>query len=180
MEHTGDQAGGAAGLSRRAMLKRGAVLGGAAVWMTPAMEVLGVGRRFAQAASGGPPPTTPPTNPPTTTTTVAGGAGGRGISFVAFKFLCNGTAYFVKLEGDTLASCEGPNRGQNCGVDQSGTVSGCGRGLFTSVNTLTGGEPTKVVVTLSCPGGTFVSAMAKAGRTCFGPSISGNVATFVS
>lgn len=178
MDQTDDHDEGSAGLTRRHMLKRGAIVGGAAVWMTPAMEVLGVGRRFAQAASGGLPPTSTPTTQATTTTTTTGG---KGISFVAFKFRCGGTTYFVKLEGTTLSACQGPNSGENCGVDQAGAVSGCGLGLFTSVNTLIGGEPTKVVVTLTCPGGTFISAgAAKAGKICFPASILGSVATFQS
>ena len=179
MEQTGNFEEQSAGLTRRDMLKRGAIAGSAAVWVMPAMEVLGVGRRYAQAASGGPSPTTTPTTA-ATTTTIAGGGGGKGISFVAFKYLCGGTTYFVKLEGSTLATCEDPNRGENCGISLAGTVSGCGLGQYTSVNTLSGGEPTKVVVTLTCLGGTFVSAMARAGTTCIAASISGNVATFLS
>ncbi len=45
------------GLTRRDALKRGAIIGGVALWLTPAIEILGVGRRHAQAASGPPPAT---------------------------------------------------------------------------------------------------------------------------
>lgn len=158
------------GFTRRDMLKRGAVVGSAAVWMSPALQIIGVGRHAAQAASAPPPPPPPPPS----------GGTGKGISFVAFRFVCGGTTYFVKLEGGTLSRCEGPNSGENCGVNTSNATSGCGLGLFTSTNTYTDGEPTRVVVTLNCPGGTFVQAMGKAGQNCFAASVSGNVATFQS
>lgn len=156
------------GVSRRDMLKRGAVVGSAALWMSPALQIIGIGRHAAQAASAPPPPPPPP--PP--------GGTGQGISFVAFRFTCNGTTFVAKLEGNTLSSCQGPNSGENCGVNQAGAASGCG--LFTSTNTYTNGEPTRVVVTLTCPGGTFVEAMAKAGQGCFTATIAGNTATFQS
>ena len=39
------------GISRRDLLRKGAVLGGAVVWVTPAVQTLGMGRAFAQTAS---------------------------------------------------------------------------------------------------------------------------------
>ena len=40
-------------LSRREFLKRGAVVGGAAVWMTPVVQTVGMSSAFAQATSPG-------------------------------------------------------------------------------------------------------------------------------
>jgi len=39
------------GITRRDLLRRGAVLGGAVVWTTPVVQTLGMGRAFAQTAS---------------------------------------------------------------------------------------------------------------------------------
>jgi hypothetical protein len=39
------------GISRRDLLRRGAVLGGAVMWTTPVVQTLGMGRAFAQTAS---------------------------------------------------------------------------------------------------------------------------------
>jgi hypothetical protein len=40
------------GLSRRQVLKRGAVIGGAALWVTPAVQVLAVSESSAEQPSG--------------------------------------------------------------------------------------------------------------------------------
>lgn len=39
------------GITRRDLLRRGAVLGGAVVWTTPVVQTLGMGRAFASTAS---------------------------------------------------------------------------------------------------------------------------------
>ena len=39
------------GISRRDLLKRSAALGGAVVWVTPLVQIVGMGRAFAQTAS---------------------------------------------------------------------------------------------------------------------------------
>jgi hypothetical protein len=39
------------GLTRRDLLRRGVVLGGAVIWTTPVVQTLGMGRAFAQTAS---------------------------------------------------------------------------------------------------------------------------------
>jgi hypothetical protein len=39
------------GITRRDLLKRGAVLGGAVVWATPVVQTLGMGRAYANTAS---------------------------------------------------------------------------------------------------------------------------------
>ena len=101
------------GITRRDLLKKGAVLGGAVVWVTPIVQSVGMGRAFAQ--------TTSPCMPP--------------ISYIAMNVKCpdidgepNGLIeYFIKWEGDEFMDFEGgPN-------DEPGTTPGCS---FTMV-----GEP---------------------------------------
>lgn len=41
-------------VSRRNALKKGAIAGGALLWVTPVVQVVGLGQANAQAASGGP------------------------------------------------------------------------------------------------------------------------------
>ena len=41
------------GISRRDLLKRSAALGGAVVWVTPLVQVVGMGRAFAETPSPG-------------------------------------------------------------------------------------------------------------------------------
>lgn len=48
------------GMTRRDALRRGAILGGAAVWTAPAVQTIGVRAAFGQDAIGTPPPTEPP------------------------------------------------------------------------------------------------------------------------
>ena len=40
------------GITRRDLLKKGAVLGGVVVWVTPIVQSVGMDRAFAQATSG--------------------------------------------------------------------------------------------------------------------------------
>lgn len=47
-------------LDRRALLKRGALLGGAALWVAPVVQVVGMGRASATEPSVPPPPPPPP------------------------------------------------------------------------------------------------------------------------
>lgn len=159
--------------TRRDMLKRGAVVGAATLWVAPTLNIVGIGRSDAQASSH-PTTTTPTSTPPD--------QGGKGISFVAFLFQCGSTTYFAKLEGANMEICEGPG-GNMCGVDPSGATSACGLGLFTVAKTFsTEGELIRVVVTLTCSGGEYISGStaSKAGQDCFSPTIVGPVATFTS
>ncbi len=66
------------GITRRDLLKKGAVLGGAVVWVTPIVQSVGMGRAFAQTTS----PCTPP------------------ISYIAMNVTCGGIPYFIKWEAD--------------------------------------------------------------------------------
>lgn len=68
------------GVTRRDLLRRGAVLGGAVVWMTPVVQTLGMGRAFAQTASP---------------------VGGQDISYIAINVDCGSSQFFVKWEDDS-------------------------------------------------------------------------------
>lgn len=65
------------GISRRELLRRGAVLGGAVVWTTPVVQTLGMGRAFAQTASP---------------------EGGKDISYLVIHWKCGGDEYHTKFE----------------------------------------------------------------------------------
>ena len=71
------------GITRRDLLKKGAILGGAVVWVTPIVQSVGMGRAFAQTTS----PCTPP------------------ISYIAMNVICVPPApitgaFFIKWEAD--------------------------------------------------------------------------------
>lgn len=61
---------GMGGVSRRELLKRGAAAGAAGAWLTPAVQVIGMGRASAQLASQPNALSTSTTTSSTTTTTV--------------------------------------------------------------------------------------------------------------
>jgi hypothetical protein len=65
------------GITRRDLLRRGAVLGGAVVWTTPVVQTLGMGRAFAQTASP---------------------EGGKDISYIGINVDCGTSQFFVKYE----------------------------------------------------------------------------------
>ena len=79
------------GITRRDLLKKGAALGGAVVWVTPIVQSVGMGRAFAQATS----PCTPP------------------ISYIAMNVTCPGGQFFIKWEGDEFLDFE-YDPGQMC------------------------------------------------------------------
>jgi hypothetical protein len=66
------------GLTRRDLLRRGAVLGGAVIWTTPVVQTLGMGRAFAQTAS--------PIE------------GGKDVSYAVISWECDGATLKVKWE----------------------------------------------------------------------------------
>lgn len=80
------------GITRRDLLKKGAVLGGAVVWVTPIVQSVGMGRAFAEVVS----PCTPP------------------ISYIAMNVTCpdiddkltGDFEYFIKWEGDDFVDWE--------------------------------------------------------------------------
>ena len=86
------------GITRRDLLRRGAVLGGAVVWATPVVQTLGMGRAFAQSAS--PPP-------------------GPAISYIAMVISCgtDGHTHFIKYEiGGTWEADPGMTPGCTPGI----------------------------------------------------------------
>lgn len=64
------------GLTRRDLLRRGAVLGGAVVWTTPVVQTLGMGRAFASTASP---------------------VGGKDISYMVITWTCGDDQFHTKL-----------------------------------------------------------------------------------
>ena len=83
------------GITRRDLLRKGAVLGGAVVWTTPVVQTLGMGRAFASTASP---------------------VDGPDVSYIALVLSCGGTpTYFVKWEANGDGSFEDdPGTGQEC------------------------------------------------------------------
>lgn len=65
-------------VTRREMLKRGAVTGAAIAWATPVIQTVSMSKAFAQAASGAVVDTD--------------------ISYIALNVACNGNLYFIKYE----------------------------------------------------------------------------------
>lgn len=65
------------GITRRDLLRRGAVLGGAVMWTTPVVQTLGMGRAFA--ANGTP-------------------VGGKDVSYAVISWECNGVSERKKVK----------------------------------------------------------------------------------
>lgn len=130
------------GITRRDLLRRGAVLGGAVVWTTPVVQTLGMGRAFASTAS------------PVETR----------ISFIAMDVDCGGTVRFVKWnEGTGWEASPGDNN-PNCKLGTSG-VSSNGETLGIKIKIKSNGC---AEVDLSASGCTFVKGVVFGGgpRTC--------------
>lgn len=128
------------GITRRDLLRRGAVLGGAVMWTTPVVQTLGMGRAFAQTAS------------PVETR----------ISFIAMNVNCGGTVFFVKWETDTGQFESSPaDNNPNCMLGGAGT-SADGDVLGLSVSIKSNGCA-EVDFGASC---TFVSGVVFGGGTC--------------
>ena len=131
------------GITRRDLLKRGAVLGGAVVWVTPIVQSVGMGRAFAQATS----PCTPP------------------ISYIAMNVTCGGIPYFIKWEAD-----EGefglfepdPSSVPGCEIFTPMGAKMDGDDLGFSVSVDPGGIATVTVG----PGCTVLAGVVKGGQLC--------------
>ena len=150
------------GITRRDLLKKGAALGGAVVWVTPIVQSVGMGRAFAQTPS----PCTP------------------GISYIAMNVKCDRTPdekcfdapdpdnlYFIKweatngFEGDWEPD---PDSVPGCGFTPDGTKAK-GDCLGFEVKVDPSGFAT---VTYTGPDGcTVLSVAVKGGQICdtFGP-----------
>jgi hypothetical protein len=94
------------GLTRRDLLRRGAVLGGAVIWTTPVVQTLGMGRAFAQTAS--------PIE------------GGKDVSYAVISWECDGATLKVKWEPGVGFSTQGnlPDCGNIGGSFASSVPSG--------------------------------------------------------
>jgi hypothetical protein len=130
------------GISRRDLLRKGAVLGGAVVWVTPVVQTLGMGRAFAQTASPEP---------------------GQDISYVGINVVCEGESYFVKWE-DGGGWEESPGSAPLCAEKDSlpPGVNGLDKGF--SISPLNGS-----CVSLTVPESVAdctVTVWVKSGQTC--------------
>lgn len=96
MEQAGsDTIGSEPSISRRAMVKRGAAAGAVALWITPTVQIIGLGRASAQSTSA-PTTTIPPvTAPPTTSPPSAG----KDISNIQIVVRMDGRYYGLKYDG---------------------------------------------------------------------------------
>lgn len=88
---TRDQSSGAAGSSRRTLLKTGAA-GGVLLWTAPAVQVIGMGVANADDPSAPPPLPPPPVN-----------LTGKVPSHAIFLVDCDGLRYGIKIDGGTQA-----------------------------------------------------------------------------
>ena len=102
------------GISRRDLLRKGAVLGGAVVWVTPVVQTLGMGRAFAQTAS----------------------PVGKDISYIGINVSnceVNGAPFFLKWEDGAWE--DSPGAGPSCAEkeDLPAGVNGGGLGFRVGV-----------------------------------------------
>lgn len=120
---------GAAGMSRRELIRRGAIVGGAVMWATPVIQSL----------------TTPAAALSLRT------VNGQGISFVAFCFTCGGSTFYAKVEnpGKANSQCFDTVGGNQCEpACANPSPGGCSR-FSLQVTGMSGNEVTEVAVTLN-------------------------------
>ena len=132
------------GISRRDLLRKGAVLGGAVVWVTPVVQTLGMGRAFAQTAS----------------------PVGKDISYIGINVAdcgVNGAPFFVKWEdGDWEDS---PGAAPQC-EDKSSLpegAPGAGKGFIMDDGP---NSSCKLLTVPSEYSACTVTVWVKAGQTC--------------
>ena len=140
------------GMSRREALQKGALVGGTVLWVTPLVQSVGMSPAAAQ-------------------TTSSAGQGLRGISFIEFRFTCDGGTFFAKvdtIESKTDFVCDGPSpRSATCGVDKTDAQDGCG--MFTlSDLVFDEGELVGLTVNLTCEDAEFLAGQSKCGQDCAG------------
>ena len=108
------------GLTRREMLRKGVITGGAALaWATPVVTTIGLNSAMASTTS---PVTT--TSTTTTTTTVVGG-----LSYIAINFTCDGgvTTQYSKFDDNGWSGGAGQVASQCPGIS---TANGVDAGLL--------------------------------------------------
>lgn len=138
------------GISRREALQKGAMVGGTVLWVTPLVQSVGMSPAAAQ-------------------TTSSAGQDLRGISFIEFRFTCDGGTFFAKvdtIESETDFVCDHPSpRSETCGVDKTGARDGCG--MFTlSDLVFDDGELVGLRVNLTCADAEFIAGQSQCGQNC--------------
>lgn len=142
-------------INRREALKKGAIAGGAVLWVTPAVQSIGLSRALAQPAS------------PRRV---------QSISNIQFRFQCGTTTYYAHV--DSLGSanrCQAGAGNNPCVSPEAGDQNGCGR--FTLNVVRQGNEVSQVTVTLNS-GCTFLEGASKCGGSCHPAVGAGQTATF--
>jgi hypothetical protein len=134
------------GLTRREMLRKGVITGGAALaWATPVVTTIGINRAMASTTS---PVTT------TTTTTVVGG-----LSYIAINFTCgtDTTVYYSKFDENGWSGGAGQVESQCPGISTDNGVDAGALGFTANLETgaVTAG-----------PGCTILKVGRKGGQDC--------------
>ena len=141
------------GITRRDLLKKGAALGGAVVWVTPIVQSVGMGRAFAQAPS--------PCDP--------------GISYIAMNVTCFeggvDVPYFIKWEATngftgewepdpgSVPECEGIFSPMGAKTD-GGLPSPPGKGFVVKI------DSSGFATVTPGPGCTVLEGVVKGGSLC--------------
>ncbi|MGH2746657.1 MAG: hypothetical protein ACRDKB_01865 [Actinomycetota bacterium] len=131
-------------LTRRQTLKRGAALGGALLWATPAVQSLTMKPAYAQVT-----PRVPVEGP----------------SFIAMNVVCLGDPFVIKLEcNGTCAWEDDPGKFPSCDFDPEGEKADGGADLDF---TFTGPDPVTGCVTVLVPSDCEVEeSVIKGGNCC--------------
>jgi len=114
------------GLTRREMLRKGVITGGAALaWAAPVVTTVGLNRAMAQATS-------PVTTTSTTTTTVVGG-----LSYIAINFTCgtDTTVFFSKFDEEGWSGGAGQVESQCPGISTDNGVDAGALGFTANLST---------------------------------------------
>ena len=148
------------GLSRRSMIKRGALVGGTLVWAQPVVQGFG---------------------------TAAGAQGGdvsalTGFSYIAVRFTCGTTTYWAKYELDEGAWEESPGVGNNqcsASIDTTGATGVGGTTAASMLNVSQTGTTVTITLIGDCANGSFGGGWLKQAQDpCKTGTPSGNQITF--
>ena len=136
------------GLTRREMLRKGVITGGAALaWATPVVTTIGINRAMASTTS-------PVTTTSTTTTTVVGG-----LSYIAINFTCgtSTTLLYSKFDEGGWSGGAGQVESQCPGISTDNGVDAGALGFTANLSTgaVTAG-----------PGCTITKVGRKGGQDC--------------
>jgi len=113
------------GLTRREMLRKGVITGGAALaWATPVVTTIGINSAMASTTS-------PVTTTSTTTTTVVGG-----LSYIAINFTCGtSTVYYSKFDEEGWSGGAGQVESQCPGITTDNGVDAGALGFTANLST---------------------------------------------